>query len=84
MYTALQERKTRVKVNFMIDSELMEQIRNLVPDGDRSDFANHAFDQALIHFRLKKMSDGIDALRGKNKIYLPTKEIIRLRDEGRK
>lgn len=84
MNTSVLEKSHRVKVNFMVESTLLKQIKTFVPEGERSDFANEAFEEALVHFRLKKMSEGIDALRKKNKTYISTKEIIRLRDEGRK
>lgn len=84
MNTSALEKGQRTKVNFMLDKAIFDEIKTFVPDGERSDFANEAFREALETFRLKKMLDGMEAIRKKNKVYISNKELIRLRDEGRK
>lgn len=74
----------REKVNFMLNRNLVIEFRTLVPEGKRSDFVNGVLEEAITSFRAKKASEGIDQLRKENKVYLSTKEIIRLRDEGRR
>ncbi len=74
----------REKVNFMLDRTLFLEIKQYVPEGERSDFANEAFEQALIDFKRAKALDDLDELRAMNKTYISNDELIQLRDEGRK
>lgn len=73
----------REKVNFMLDRALFLEIKTYVPEGERSDFANEAFEEALRDFKRKKALEGLDELRAMNKTYISNKELIQLRDEGR-
>ncbi len=84
MNTSVLEKRRREKVNFMLDSGLFKEIKKYVPDGERSDFANVAFQEALIDFKRKKAYEELKKLRKKNKIYISTKEILKARDYGRK
>ena len=38
----------RKKINFMIDSNIEIEIKRWIPEGERSDFANEAFERANI------------------------------------
>ena len=74
----------REKVNFMLDRTLFLDIKQYVPEGERSDFANEAFEQALIDFKRAKAYEEIKKLRKINKVHVSTEEILQTRDDGRK
>lgn len=78
------KQSSREKINFMLDRELVLEMKQYVPEGERSDFANLAFEQALIDFKRKKAYEEIKKLRELNKVRLSTKEILEARDYGRK
>lgn len=84
MNTSTLEKGQRTKVNFMLDKAIFDEIKTFVPDGERSDFANEAFKKALDSFRLKKFSDGLDALRKSCKKTFTNEEILKSIHEGRK
>ncbi|OGJ44364.1 hypothetical protein A3J23_01700 [Candidatus Peregrinibacteria bacterium RIFCSPLOWO2_02_FULL_48_14] len=84
MNTAVLQKNQRTKVNFMLDKSVFEEIKTFVPDGERSDFANEAFREALETFRLRKFSEGLDALRESCKKTFTNKEILETIHEGRK
>lgn len=80
---ARQEAK-RKKINFMIDTQLLEEMENLIPRGERSDFANEAFAEALVRFGRRKAMEKMDAFRKKAKLSMTTEEIIEAINYGRK
>ena len=74
----------REKVNFMLDRSLFLEIKAYVPEGERSDFANEAFEEALMDFKRRKAYEEIKKIRKMNKVHVSTEEILQARDDGRK
>lgn len=57
------KKKNRKKVNFMLDNNIIVRFFELVPAGERSDFANKALSDAILHFGRQKASHEIDKVR---------------------
>ncbi len=73
----------RKKTNFMVDIQVLQDIKHYVPEGQRSDFINECLEEALTSFKRKKASELMDQMREKLNIKLTTKEIIKLKNYGR-
>ena len=67
-------RKNRKRINVMIDVYLLEKLNELIPIGERSNFANTAFEEALVQFSREKAFLETDKLRQELKIKLPNDE----------
>ncbi|MFA6024257.1 MAG: hypothetical protein WC777_03520 [Candidatus Gracilibacteria bacterium] len=78
------KRLNREKVNFMLDRKLVLEMKQYVPEGERSNFANEAFEEALSLLKRRKAMEMIDELRAKNTLRLTTEEIIEAKNYGRK
>jgi len=74
----------REKVNFMISKDVLAELKEWIPAGERSDFVNEALEEAVLDFQRRKASASMDAFREKNKLSMTTAEIIRLKNYGRK
>ncbi|MBI4127291.1 hypothetical protein HY463_01130 [Candidatus Peregrinibacteria bacterium] len=68
----------------MIDVFVLHEFKNLIPEGERSDFINEAIKRGLEDFRNKKAFENIDKLREELDLRMTTKEIIKLKNYGRK
>ena len=79
-------RKTldRKKVNFMINRETLMQFYQLIPAGERSDFLNVSLKEAIINYGRRKASEEIDKLAKVLNLKMSTREIIKLKNYGRK
>lgn len=75
---------TRKKTNFMIKITLLDDIRHLIPDGQRSDFVNDSLEEALETFRRRKAFEAIDELREQLNLKMSMKEFKKLKNYGRK
>lgn len=73
----------RVKVNFMVDAQLLKALNHYVPNGGKSDFVNQAIEEAMRNFVRRKASQAMDELREREKIRMSTEEFIRLKNYGR-
>ncbi len=73
----------RKKINFMIDSNIEIEIKRWIPEGERSDFANEAFERALTLFRRKKVCENMDKIAREGKMKFTDEEIIKLKNYGR-
>ena len=58
----------RKKTNFMIDIHVLQEIKEFIPDGQRSDFLNDSIQKGLEDFRNKVAFNGIREMRKKSKI----------------
>lgn len=73
----------RQKINFMLDNALVAEIKQWIPEGQRSDFANEAFERALGLFKRRKACDDMDALAREGKMKFTDKEFQKLKNYGR-
>lgn len=77
-------RSNRQKINFMVDKDLIIEIKTFVPEGERSNFVNNALEEALDVFKRKRASEEMDKLRESLNIKMSTKEMLKLKNYGRK
>ena len=82
MITPQKEQK-RHKVNFMMNEQVLVQLKECLPAGERSDFVNHAVEEALLDLGRKKAAEAMDAFRKEGKWKITTEEFIRLKNYGR-
>lgn len=82
MITSIKETK-RTKVNFMIDNDVLIQMKTWVVSGERSDFVNEALEKAVLRYRREKAFKAMDELREKANIHMTDAEIIKLKNYGR-
>lgn len=75
--------KKRKKVNFMINENILIEIKEWISDGDRSDFVNVALQHAVQRLKRERACDLMDELREKAKIKMSIKEIIKRKNYGR-
>ncbi len=73
----------RKKTNFMVDMEILQDMKEFIPAGDRSDFLNHAIQNGLEDFRNKMAFDGIKKMQRKAKLKMTMKEFLKLKNYGR-
>ncbi len=73
----------RKKTNFMIDIHVLQEIKEFIPDGERSDFLNYSIQRGLEDFRNKVAFEGIREMRKKAKLKMTTEEFIKLKNYGR-
>lgn len=74
----------RIKINFMIGEELAAKLQSLIPAGERSDFVNEALDEAVRKYKMGVAFKAMDRFAKKHKLRMSDKEIIKLKDYGRK
>ena len=76
--------KTRKKMNFMINKELIPKLEEVIPSGKRSDFINQALEKALKikgqEIAISNMTD----LKKKLNLKISAKELRELKNYGRK
>lgn len=77
------KKSDREKVNFMVDKTLMLDIKQYIPEGERSDFVNQVLEGALITFKRKKAFESIDKFRKKMNLHISMDEFRKLRAYGR-
>lgn len=77
------KKRTRKKMNFMINEDIIEAIRFYLPGGERSEFINTLFEEALKNIARKKAFQAMDELREKANIHMTTEEMIRRKNYGR-
>ena len=70
-------------MNFMLDEKVILKIKQYIPQGERSDFANEAFEEALDLFARTKACEEMDKIRTENPVSITTEEFIRLKNYGR-
>lgn len=73
----------REKINFMLNRDILVELKQWIPAGERSDFVNGALQGAIIQFKRERAFKAMDELREKAKIKMTTKEFIRLKNYGR-
>lgn len=73
----------RKKVNFMVDNEVMIHIVQWVPAGQRSDFVNHALQEAVQDLARQKAIEAMDRVRMEGHFIMSDKEIRKAREYGR-
>jgi hypothetical protein len=76
--------KDAKKTNFMIKTALLEKMEMLIPSGKRSEFVNRALNRELMLFAREKAAKEMDAFAGKQKIKLTNKELMELKQYGRR
>ena len=76
-------KRSRKKVNFMVNEDIIAAIKFYIPEGERSDFVNETFEEALRDIARKKAFEAMDSLRKTAKIKMTTGEFIRLKNYGR-
>ncbi len=75
--------KTRKKMNFMINEELIIKLDQAIPAGKRSDFINQALDRALLIKGQEKAINNMDKLRKKLSLKISKEELKTLKNYGR-
>jgi|GEM_PF-2722339 hypothetical protein len=65
----------RKKMNFMVDEEVAAKLEQLVPAGERSDFFNHAMNEALTLYGRRRAFEFFEDFRKKQKKLWKTDEI---------
>ncbi len=83
MFSSKKFRPTRQKINFMIDENIMVEVKQYIPDGERSNFVNEALVEALENFKRHKAIEGIEKIRKKAKLKMSDAEINSLKNYGR-
>lgn len=73
----------REKINFMLNRDILAELKQWIPAGERSDFVNGALEDGIKNFLRKKASKSMDEMREKANIRMSTKEFIRLKNYGR-
>ena len=68
----------------MIEQSLLEELENIVPAGERSDFMNEAVEEKLAHIGRKKAYEYIKEFKKAQKKSWSNKEILKFIHEGRK
>ncbi len=74
----------RKKVNFMVDEGILERVEAIIPSGERSDFVNHAMEQALIVYGRKKAFEFFQELPKKGKKKWTSDNIVKFIKNERK
>ncbi len=75
----------RKKVNFMVDEGILERVEAIIPLGERSDFVNHAMEQALIAYGRKKAFEFIEKFKkSQKKVWTSEKIITFIKNEREK
>ncbi len=82
MITSTKENK-REKINFMVNRDILVELKQWIPAGERSNFVNGALEKAILRFKREKAFQAMDELREKAKIMMTTKDFIRLKNYGR-
>lgn len=77
------KKEKRKKTNFMVNEDLLVEIKQYIPDGERSDFVNEALEGAIELFRRKKAVEEMDRIRNEDPVKITTEEFIRLKNYGR-
>lgn len=67
----------------MINEDVLVEIKEWIPDGDRSNFVNVALQYAVQRLKREKACDLMDELREKAKIKMSIKEMIKRKNYGR-
>ncbi|MBI2464219.1 hypothetical protein HYV57_04645 [Candidatus Peregrinibacteria bacterium] len=68
----------------MIHQDILHQLRITIPNRERSNFVNHALDEALTDFSRQKASEMMDTFRKEVGLKLSEKKIRKAREYGRK
>ncbi len=68
----------------MIKTTLLEKMEMLIPGGKRSEFVNRALSRELTQFAREKAAKEMDAFAEKQKIKLTNKELMKLKQYGRR
>lgn len=74
----------REKVNFMVNRNILIDLKKWIPAGERSNFVNGALEKAILRFKREKAFVAMDELREKAKLRMTDAEIIRFKNYGRK
>lgn len=74
----------RKRVNFMISLTLLEELEQVMPAGDRSNFVNEALEEKLIDFSRKKAFEQMEKSLKKQKKVHQNKDILKMIHEGRR
>ena len=67
----------------MIDQIVLVEMKQLVPEGQRSDFVNNILHSALIEYGRRKAMEKINEFQKSEKITMTTEEIIKAKNYGR-
>ena len=76
-------RTKRKKVNFMVDLIVLDGLKNVVPEGQRSDFVNHALSEALVQFGREQAVENMKKIQKKLGASVATAELIDAKNRGR-
>lgn len=71
----------RKKINFMISKEIMMELKQLIPSGERSDFVNEALKEALIDYARRKAIEKMDKIAQQN-LNISAAEFLKAKHEG--
>lgn len=76
-------KRTRKKVNFMVNEDILAAIKFYIPEGERSDFVNETFEEALRDVARKEAVKFMDKFRKEAGLKMTTEEFTRLKNYGR-
>ena len=79
----LKEDPRRHKVNFMLKQYVLQDLKQSVPSGQRSDFVNKAIEQALVREKRMQAFHSLDEIKKAKSARLSTEELIQMKNEGR-
>ena len=72
----------RKKVNFMVSKEILLQLNQIVPSGQRSNFINRALKEALTRYSRGKALQELDKIANSGEFKLSAKKFLKTRHEG--
>ena len=75
MHTAVAQRK---RVNFMINTKLLEELAGMVHAGERSDFVNEALEEKIVNWGRRKALELMNESIKKEKKFHTTEEILKV------
>lgn len=76
--------KTRKRLNFMIDENILKGLNSLIPAGQKSNFINEAIEEKIIKYGKQKAFESIEIIRSNLKLNMNTKEILKAIKDGRR
>lgn len=68
---------TKKRVNFTIDISLLNELNQLVAEGERSEFINSALEEKLTDYGRRKAAVMMEAAKKKLKLKVSTDQILK-------
>lgn len=75
--------KRRTRMNFMVDEELVEELKRYIPKGEWSDFINEVIGEAMSDHKHRQAFQAMEELQKSAHMKFSNKELLRLKNYGR-